>query len=186
MTESTDESSTLLTMSPSRAHEEHKENDTKNEETINQEARTLESYLKFAGFGVFHVFLVLVSGLATAADAVEIFGVSFVVPIAEDDLNLSTGDKGWLDASIFIGMPVYRMGCMFNAILMTTPTLMVGRKECTPYTVSCLIIRGKIGMQPYTKFSLYLPPLLRQERVWGYILSCPIYLQLQQGVTCKG
>ena len=73
-------------------------------EREDQEARTLENYLKYSGFGVFHVFLLLVTGLATAADAVEIFGVSFVVPIAEDDLNLSTGDKGWLDASIFIGM----------------------------------------------------------------------------------
>lgn len=75
-----------------------------NEETKNREARTLESYLKHSGIGLFHVILLLVTGLATAADAVEIFGVSFVVPIAEDDLNLSTGDKGWLDASIFIGM----------------------------------------------------------------------------------
>ena len=101
-----DESTTLLTASPSCALQENEENDTRNEETINQEARTLENYLKFSGFGVFHVFLLLVSGLATAADAVEIFGVSFVVPIAEDDLNLSTGDKGWLDASIFIGISV--------------------------------------------------------------------------------
>ena len=103
MSESTDENSTLLTLSPTRAHQEQEEKDESDEETINQEARTLESYLKISGFGVFHVFLLLVSGLATAADAVEIFGVSFVVPIAEDDLNLSTGDKGWLDASIFIG-----------------------------------------------------------------------------------
>jgi VNT family MFS transporter (synaptic vesicle glycoprotein 2) len=103
MSETTNESSTLLTVSPSRVHQELEENDESDEETINQEARTLESYLKLSGFGVFHVFLLLVSGLATAADAVEIFGVSFVVPIAEGDLNLSTGDKGWLDASIFIG-----------------------------------------------------------------------------------
>lgn len=103
MSESTNENSTLLTVSPTRAHQEQEENNESDEETINQEARTLESYLKISGFGVFHVFLLLVSGLATAADAVEIFGVSFVVPIAEDDLNLSTGDKGWLDASIFIG-----------------------------------------------------------------------------------
>ena len=106
MSESTNENSTLLTASPSRALQEHEENDTRDEEVINQEARTLENYLKLSGFGVFHIFLLLVSGLATAADAIEIFGVSFVVPVAEDDLNLSTGDKGWLDASIFIGMSV--------------------------------------------------------------------------------
>lgn len=80
---------------------------TEKEETRNLEARTVENYLKYPGFGLFHIVLVLVSGLATAADAVEIFGVSFVVPIAEDDLNLSTADKGWLDASIFIGVSWY-------------------------------------------------------------------------------
>ena len=72
-----------------------------------QEARTLESHLYHAGFGVFHAFLLMATGLATAADAIEIFGVSFVVPVAEDDLNLSTSDKGWLDASIFIGKYCY-------------------------------------------------------------------------------
>ena len=107
MSESTNENSTLLSVSPSHVPQEHEENGTKNKEMINQEARALENYLKFSGFGVFHVFLLLISGLATAADAVEIFGVSFVVPIAEGDLNLSTGDKGWLDASIFIGTSVY-------------------------------------------------------------------------------
>ena len=82
--------------------------DNMNEENhaCSQEARTLENYLYNAGFGIFHVFLVLVTGLATAADAVEIFGVSFVVPVAETDLKLSTSDKGWLDASIFIGRPI--------------------------------------------------------------------------------
>ena len=73
------------------------------ETNIVQDARQLERFLRHAGFGFFHVVLLLVIGLATAADAVEIFGVSFVVPIAEDDLELSTADKGWLDASIFIG-----------------------------------------------------------------------------------
>ena len=66
--------------------------------------RRVEEELKKAGFGVFHVILVLVTGLATAADSVEIFGVSFVLPIADDDLDLSTAHKGYLDASIFIGL----------------------------------------------------------------------------------
>ena len=67
------------------------------------QARKLESYLRGSGFGFFHVLLLIVVGLATAADAVEIFGISFVLPIAEYDLDLTTADKGWLDASIFIG-----------------------------------------------------------------------------------
>ena len=65
--------------------------------------RELEELLYSSGYGFFHVLLILVTGLATAADAVEIFGVSFVVPIAEKDLDLTTATKGYLDASIFIG-----------------------------------------------------------------------------------
>lgn len=65
--------------------------------------RQLEALLSTAGYGLFHVLLLLVIGLATAADSVEIFGVSFVLPIADQDLDLSTAHKGYLDASIFIG-----------------------------------------------------------------------------------
>ena len=63
----------------------------------------LERQLNLAGFGFFHVVIIMVSGLALAADSVEVFGVSFVVPIADKDLGLTTVEKGWLDASIFIG-----------------------------------------------------------------------------------
>lgn len=98
----TGENSSLLDCESSE--QASQEDLTEREEEKNREARTLENYLKYSGFGLFHVFLLLVTGLATAADAVEIFGVSFVVPIAADDLNLSTSDKGLLDASIFVGM----------------------------------------------------------------------------------
>lgn len=70
-------------------------------------ARQFESYLRASGFGFFHVLLLIVVGLATAADAVEVFSISFVLPIAGDDLDLTTAHKGWLDASIFIGSYVY-------------------------------------------------------------------------------
>lgn len=74
-----------------------------------REERRVEEQLKKAGFGLYHVILVLVTGLATAADSVEIFGVSFVLPIADRDLDLSTAHKGYLDASIFIGRCGYIM-----------------------------------------------------------------------------
>ena len=67
--------------------------------------RRVEELLNTAGFGFYHVLLVLVSGLATAADSIEVFGVSFVVPVADQDLELTTARKGWLDASIFMGEP---------------------------------------------------------------------------------
>ena len=65
--------------------------------------RVLERLLDSAGYGFFHVLVILVSALALSADAVEILGVGFVVPIAEQDLNLNTARKGYLDASVFVG-----------------------------------------------------------------------------------
>ena len=82
----------------------------------------LERQLNIAGFGFFHVVIIMVSGLALAADSVEIFGVSFVVPIADKDLGLTTVEKGWLDASIFMGqlklrviyLSVVQQGCCYR------------------------------------------------------------------------
>ena len=65
--------------------------------------RELERLLSAAGYGFFHLLLLLVSSLATAADGVEVLGVGFVVPIAEEDLRLNTIRKGYLDASVFVG-----------------------------------------------------------------------------------
>ncbi|KAI4873090.1 hypothetical protein NFI96_018779 [Prochilodus magdalenae] len=58
----------------------------------------------FPGFGVFHVLLLLVCGWANASDAVEILCVSFLLPTARCDLQLSSADMGLLTASIFLGM----------------------------------------------------------------------------------
>lgn len=67
--------------------------------------RQLEDRLNRVGFGFFHALLVLLVGLAITADSVEVFGVSFVLPLAQTDLDLdlNTARKGYLDASIFIG-----------------------------------------------------------------------------------
>ncbi|CAL8359050.1 unnamed protein product [Lota lota] len=58
------------------------------------------------GFGVFHGLLLLVCGWANASDAVEILCVSFLLPTARCDLQLSSSDMGLLTASIFLGMMV--------------------------------------------------------------------------------
>ncbi|XP_076309058.1 synaptic vesicle glycoprotein 2C-like isoform X5 [Tachypleus tridentatus] len=54
------------------------------------------------GFGRFQWLLLLVCGMANASDAVEILCVSFLLPSAECDLHLTSSDKGWLSAIIFI------------------------------------------------------------------------------------
>ncbi|CAF1259033.1 unnamed protein product, partial [Didymodactylos carnosus] len=57
-----------------------------------------------AGLGRFHIWLTIVCGLANASDAIEVICVSFLLPSAECALSLDATKKGYLNASIFIGM----------------------------------------------------------------------------------
>lgn len=65
-----------------------------------------EEAVEAAGFGLFHGLLLVVCGWANASDAVEILCVSFLLPTARCDLQLSSADMGLLTASIFLGMMV--------------------------------------------------------------------------------
>eukprot|EP00878_Enallax_costatus_P028002 GHUV01030197.1.p1 GENE.GHUV01030197.1~~GHUV01030197.1.p1 ORF type:complete len:355 (+),score=73.51 GHUV01030197.1:160-1224(+) len=56
------------------------------------------------GVGRFHWLALAICGLANAADAVEILGLSLVLPAAEDDLHLAAQGKSALSSSIFVGM----------------------------------------------------------------------------------
>jgi hypothetical protein len=38
-----------------------------------------------------------------SSDAIEVLSVSFLLPAATCDLKLSSADKGWLNAIVFIG-----------------------------------------------------------------------------------
>ena len=62
-----------------------------------------ESCLSTIGFGRFHVFLLIVCGLANASDAIEILCVSFILTSAECDLQMTTSDKGFLSSMTFVG-----------------------------------------------------------------------------------
>ena len=48
----------------------------------------------------------LVCGWANASDAVEILCISFLLPSAECDLELTPTRKGWLSAILFVGMMI--------------------------------------------------------------------------------
>ena len=63
-----------------------------------------ETALGLTGYGVFHYWLMLVCGWANASDAVEILCISFLLPSAECDLQLTPARKGWLSAILFVGM----------------------------------------------------------------------------------
>eukprot|EP00062_Callorhinchus_milii_P021888 gi/632979100/ref/XP_007906280.1/ PREDICTED: synaptic vesicle glycoprotein 2C-like isoform X2 [Callorhinchus milii] len=75
---------------------------------------TYEEAVEEAGFGCYHLMLLLVCGWANASDAVEILCVSFLLPTARCDLHLNTTDMGWLTASIFLGMMIG--GYMWGAL----------------------------------------------------------------------
>jgi VNT family MFS transporter (synaptic vesicle glycoprotein 2) len=65
-----------------------------------------EKALSLVGFGKFQLLLLFVCGLANASDSIEILCVSFVLPSAECDLNMSSSDKGFLSSITFLGMMI--------------------------------------------------------------------------------
>jgi len=70
----------------------------------NRKSADYETAISSAGFGKFHYWLLFVCGWANASDAVEILCISFVLPAATCDFALTSEDKGWLSAILFIGM----------------------------------------------------------------------------------
>jgi len=65
-----------------------------------------ETAIRLTGYGWFHYWLMLVCGWANASDAVEILCISFLLPSAECDLELTPTRKGWLSAILFVGMMI--------------------------------------------------------------------------------
>lgn len=63
-----------------------------------------EEALRRTGFGKFNYFLVVLSGAVLSTVLLETLGISFILPIAECDLNLTTKDKGLLSAIAFVGI----------------------------------------------------------------------------------
>ena len=87
------------------------------------DALSYEDTLALIGTGRFHRQLLALCGWSNAADAVEIMSVSFLLPSATDDLDLSDNEKGWLAAIIFLGMLV-------GGLLWGTLSDRLGRKRC--------------------------------------------------------
>jgi len=57
----------------------------------------------FAGFGRFHIALMILCGTIYMNTAVGITILSFVLPAAECDLGMTTPLKGWLNAAPLLG-----------------------------------------------------------------------------------
>lgn len=58
--------------------------------------RQLEDHLNAVGFGFFHIVLIFVVALTNAANMVQVFGVSFLIPL--DDIELVLAKATWTPA----------------------------------------------------------------------------------------
>ncbi|XP_065085913.1 putative transporter SVOPL [Ochlerotatus camptorhynchus] len=67
---------------------------------------TMEDALAMAKFGIFNVVLIIVSGTILASFLLEILGVSYIIPVIGQDLDVSTKEKGVLSAVGFAGVIV--------------------------------------------------------------------------------
>mgnify|MGYP005983732337 FL=1 len=63
-----------------------------------------ERAIELTGYGKFHYILLAVCGFVSTSEEMDVISMSFILPSAQCDLNLSTQSKGWLNSIIFIGM----------------------------------------------------------------------------------
>lgn len=62
-----------------------------------------EEAMEMTGFGRFNYFVIFMGGMNLLAMLLEFMGISFVLPLAECDMNLTTKDKGILSCAAFAG-----------------------------------------------------------------------------------
>ncbi|RZC31843.1 synaptic vesicle glycoprotein 2B-like [Asbolus verrucosus] len=81
---------------------------------IEGQGEDFERALESTGFGKFHFALLTICGLIYLNTAVGITIISFVLPSATCDFEMSSSDKGWLTAAPMLGMVIgsYFWGCL--------------------------------------------------------------------------
>lgn len=77
---------------------------SRNSESNDEKIVNFDEALSRTKFGKFNYFLVILSGAVLSALLLETLSISFVLPVAEYDLNLSTEDKGILSSVVFAGI----------------------------------------------------------------------------------
>uniref|UniRef100_A0A1Q3FNK2 Putative synaptic vesicle transporter svop n=2 Tax=Culex tarsalis TaxID=7177 RepID=A0A1Q3FNK2_CULTA len=70
------------------------------------EQTTIDDALALAKFGIFNYTLIIISGTIITAVMLEILSISYVITVAECDLQLTTSQKGMLSAVVIIGIIV--------------------------------------------------------------------------------
>lgn len=117
--------------------------------TISDKA-DFESAIEHTGYGLFHYILLAVCGLVSTAEEMDVISMSFILPSAECDLDLTTQNKGWLNSIIFIGMMVgaYAWGSVADAL---------GRKKVLIVIsfMNALCIVASSFSQSYEMFMLF-------------------------------
>ena len=86
------------------------------EETMAEE-NEIEELLEKTGFGAFHVLFLLLFGLITASNAIGVLCIPFVMPVADQELGLTSQLKGGVNAGLLVGMTVgtYVLGRLSDA-----------------------------------------------------------------------
>ena len=95
----------------------------------------IDKALDSAGYGMFHILLTIVCGMALASDSIETLWISFSIPVAEGELGLSDIDKSSLDSVIFVGM-------MIGGLFWGSWADAIGRRTCL---VHSLLVNGVSG-----------------------------------------
>ncbi|CAK1580938.1 unnamed protein product [Parnassius mnemosyne] len=88
------------------------------EKAPNSEKADFERAIELTGYGRFHYLLLAVCGLVSTSEEMDVISMSFILPSAQCDLNLTTQTKGWLNSIIFIGMMVgaYAWGSVADSV----------------------------------------------------------------------
>lgn len=132
-----------------------------------------------SGYGRFHYQLLALCGWALSSDAIEILSISFVLPPAMCQLQLSDSSKGWLNSAVFLGM-------MFGGYIWGTLADMWGRRYVLILSLSLNSLGGLMSSFAQT-YWLFL--LLRIVSGIGYVninwlLYEGIYVNKIVNTTC--
>ncbi|XP_038222112.1 synaptic vesicle glycoprotein 2C-like [Zerene cesonia] len=88
------------------------------EKGANTEKADFEKAIELTRYGRFHYLLLAVCGLVSTSEEMDVISMSFILPSAQCDLDLTTETKGWLNSIIFIGMMVgaYAWGSVADSL----------------------------------------------------------------------
>lgn len=73
-------------------------------ESEKSEKVNFDEAIRLTGYGKFNYFIVIISGIVLSAVLLETLSISFVLPVAENDLELSTEDKGIVSSVAYAGI----------------------------------------------------------------------------------